>query len=227
MADSKLRFSALFAVLAASGCGGAHLFKSNFDATPSGDAPATVQAEGIAAVHGRPGSVVVVDPPVLTSGKWIRISRTNATSPVAGLQGKFEEMAGKGEYSFTTTMFMPEGSGTATIQFENFTQDVGDLSSFLRIDLLADNTLRFDDDESTSFGTFPRDKPFFVHVALVIAASGSTAHVVVSGDDASGSASRTIVRFMAMKFGAVRLWMGFPHTGSFSATSIDVKRTGG
>jgi hypothetical protein len=226
MAHWTIRFSALSAVLAASACGGTHLFKSHFDATPTGEAPAIEQAEGFAAVHGREGSVVVVDSPVHASGKWVRISREDAASPAAGLQGKFEEAAGRGEYSFTATMFMPRGSGTATLQFEQFAQPVGDLSSFLRIDLLPDDTLRFDGDETTTFGSFPRDKPFFVHVALVIAASGSTAHVAVSGDDASGSADRTIVRFMAMQFGAVRLWMGHPHTGSFEATSIDVKRTG-
>jgi hypothetical protein len=216
----------LLGVLVASACNGTTIFKSNFDATPSGQAPATVQEVGTVAVDASGGSVIVVDAPVLPSGKWVQVSRPNGSQSVAGLQGNFANQAGAGEYRFSTTVFMPAGSGAATIQFERFGQPLGDVSAFLHLDLLADDKVRFDDDDASKFGTFPRDKPFIVQVTLRITASTSTANVVLSGDGASGTADRTIAapfQGMAQQFGAIRLWMGSPHTGSFSATNIVVK----
>ena len=84
-------------------------------------------------------------------------------------------------------MFMPASAGTTTIQFEQLTPS----NSFLHLDLLPDNQVRIDDNETTKFGTFPRDQPFIVQVTLDTT-STPKAHFVLSGAGASGIADYTI-----------------------------------
>lgn len=221
-------YGAVFAaLLILAGCDRETLFQSDFDATPVDQPPASAQAVGTAAVDGPPGSVVVIAPPVTPSGRWVEIRRPGPQSPVAGLQGKFSEFRGEGRYTFTSTLFMPEGSGAATIQFEPFTQAPPVGISFMHLDFMPNNQVRIDDQESTLFGSFPRGQPFIVQVSLNIGATSATANITLSGADASGQATHTIAPNMlqfARQFGAVRLWMGFPHTGAFDATNIVVTR---
>jgi hypothetical protein len=213
----------LFAALCLlTGCSGETLFRSNFDSTPVGQPPATMQDVGTAIIDGPPGSVIVIAPPVSPSGKWVQISRPNGPE-VAGLQGKFSQFRGDGMYTFSATMFMTSGSGVATIQFETFTTP----ASFLHLDFMQDNQVRIDDNEGTKFGSFPRNQPFIVQVTLNINASASTANIVLSGAGASGERDYTIISPLqnaSRQFGAVRLWQGFPHTGAFDATIIAVTR---
>jgi hypothetical protein len=214
-------------LLVVSGCRGEILFQSNFDPTPVNQPPAAAQQVGTASIHGSAGSVIVIAPPVTPSGKWVQIGRLTAGSDIAGFQGNFPAMAGEGEYTFTTTVFMPTGSGVATIQFERFGQPVNDVGGFLHLDLMPDNRVRIDDDDPSTFGAFPRDKPFIVQVSLDITPSSSSARVVLSGEGASGTADRAIpppFHNMARQFGAIRLWMGFPHIGKFDATNVVVRR---
>ncbi len=149
----------------------------------------------------------------------------SADTGVAGFQGNFVASRGDGEYTFTTTVFMPTGSGVATIQCERFGQAANDVSSFFHVDLMPENNVRLDDDENTRFGTFPRDQPFIVQLTLNINVGSPSAQVVLSGAGASGNAIRNISPAfipIARQFGAIRAWMGFPHTGSFNATNIVV-----
>jgi hypothetical protein len=222
-----MRVGFLLAVVLMTGCARETLFKSNFDPTPINQPPAHVQDVGTANVDGPPGSVIVVAPPVTPSGKWVEIRRPDAQSPVAGLQGGFSKFAGDGEYTFSATLFIPAGSGVATIQFEPFGQPVGTLTNFLHIDFMPDNRVRINDNAATDFGVFPRNQPFILQVTLKIAAMGATAHVVLSGAGASGAKDHTIASAflpMARQFGAIRIWMGFPWTGAFDATNIVVTR---
>lgn len=226
---TKLILHGGFAVLMLlAGCGQT-LFQSNFDPTPVNQPPSSVQKVGTANIFGAAGSVIVVAPPVAPSGKWVQISRAhNAEAPVAGVQGNFSKFSGHGTYTFSTILFLPSASpvnNVATIQFESFGQPVDTLSSFLHIDFLQDNHVRIDDNESTKFGSFPRDQAFIVQVTLNINASLPTAHIVLSGANASGEVDYTILpafRTMARQFGAIRIWMGFPWSGSFDATQIVV-----
>lgn len=202
------------------------LFSSNFDQTVEGQPPSSVQAVGTAQIFGPVGSVTVVAPPVQPSGKWLRVSRPNGPE-VAGFQGTFSQFRGDGVYTFSTTMFIPSGSGVATIQFETFTNPVTSLSAFLHLDFTADNHVRIDDNSSTAFGTFPRDQPFIVQVTLNINSSSSTAQIALSGAGASGQSNYTILspfQLQSRQFGALRVWQGFPHTGAFNATNIVVTR---
>jgi hypothetical protein len=204
------------------------LFSSNFDQTVEGQPPSSVQATGTAQIFGPVGSVTVVAPPVQPSGKWLRVSRPDGPD-IAGFQGTFSQFGGEGVYTFSTTMFMPTGSGVASIQFETFTNPVTSLNAFLHLDFTPQNQIRIDDNSSTSFGTFPRDKPFIVQVTLDINSSASTAHIVLAGDGAAGVRDYTILspfQFDSRQFGAIRLWQGFPHTGAFNATNVVVTKAG-
>lgn len=208
-----------------SGCASETLFRSNFDTTPVGQPPAAAQAVGTAAISGPANSVVVVAPPVQPSGRWLQISRPTGPD-VSSFQGKLIRQPGQGTYTFSATMFMPQNSQTATVQFEPFINSPSDLSGFLHLDFTPENNVRLDDNESTRFGEFPRDQPFIVQVTLTIGTS-STAHIILSGAGASGDKTYTLpgpFNNRAQQFGAIRVWQGFPHTGAFDVTNIVVSK---
>jgi len=215
----------LLIALLFTGCSSETIFQSNFDATTVGQPPAHNQQVGTVNIDGPVENVKVVTSPVGSSGKWVQIIRTNGQQSVTGLQCNNSKFIGDGEYVFSTVLFIPSGSGLVTIQFEPFGQSVSTLTSFLHLDFTEDNHVRLDDNDATKFGLFPRNQAFIVQVTLNINATAPTAHIVLSGADASGETDYTILspfRTMAHQFGAVRLWMGFPWTGSFDATTIVV-----
>jgi hypothetical protein len=207
------------------GCQSETLFQSNFDSTVVGQPPAPVQASGTASVFGPPGSVVVVGAPGQTSGHWLQVSRADNRAPIAGMVGMLSAVRGPGQYSFICAMFMPTGSGLATLSFEPVPQpQPGGLYSFLHLDFTQDNRVRINDDDNTKFGTFPRDQPFDVTVSLNTAASPPGAHIALLGTGTSGSMDYTItdpIQFV-QQFGAIRVWMGFPWTGYFDSTDLIV-----
>lgn len=218
----------LVALTTAGSCNSEALFKSNFDATAINQPPAANQAVGTASVDGPPGSVVVVAAPpnAQPSGKWLQVSRQNGPT-VSSFQGKLKQQPGNGTYVFSAAMFMPTNSGIATVQFEPFNQPVGNPVGFLHLDFMPDNRVRIDDESGTLFGHFPRDQVFIVQVTLTINATEPKAHILLSGAGASGEADRIVpapLRFQAQQFGAVRIWMGFPNTGTFQATNVVVTK---
>lgn len=197
------------------------LFRSNFDPTPAGQPPAPIQDVGTAHIDGPAGSVIVIAPPVLPSGKWVRISRPAGPS-VAGFQGVSSNVRGDGVYTFAATLFLTPASGIASISFETAVSQ-----EFLHLDFMPDNRVRIDDTAGTEFGAFPRDQPFLVQVTLNINASASTVQVVLAGAGASGEQDYTVLspfQPLSRSFGAVRVWQGFPNTGAFDATNIVVTR---
>ncbi len=153
--------------------------------------------------------------------------RSTADTSPASFQGNLTEVRGDGRYTFSATVFMPASTaGVATIQFERKNQPLGSIANFLHLDLMPNNKVRIDDLAATEFGVFPRDKPFIVQVTLDIGAT-PTAHVVLSGDGASGTADHAILPPnipLSRQFGAVRLAMAFPHLGTLQATNIAVTR---
>jgi hypothetical protein len=210
------------AMVLLAGCSDATLFRSNFDETAIDQPPAATQGVGTAAVAGPPGSVLVVAAPAGLNGKWLRLRRPNADTGFPEFQGILSQVRGEGRYTFSAIMFMPAGAGTTTIQFEQLTPS----NSFLHLDLLPDNQVRIDDNETTKFGTFPRDQPFIVQVTLDTT-STPKAHFVLSGAGASGIADYTIqpsLQQFARQFGAIRLLIGFPHIGEYYATTVVVTR---
>jgi hypothetical protein len=213
-----------FAMTVLAGC--ETLFQSNFDSTPVGQPPAAVQATGTASTFGPPGSVVVVGAPGSASGHWLQVSRASLPenqAPIAGMVGMLSAVRGPGQYSFICAMYMPNGSGLATLSFEPAVQpQEGGLYSFLHLDFTQQNNVRINDNDATRFGTFPRNQPFDVTVSLNTAASPPTAHIALFGAGASGSADYAItdpLQFV-QQFGAIRVWMGYPWTGYFDATDL-------
>ena len=204
------------------GCSDETLFQSNFDATAVDQPPAATQAIGTAAVEGPTGSVLVVAAPDALNGKWLRLQRPNADTGFPAFQGILSKVGNEGRYTFSTIMFMPTGADTTTIQFEQLTPP----QSFVHLDFMPENNVRIDDNEATRFATFPRDQPFIVQVTLDTTATPNV-HVVLSGAGASGTADYTIqpsLQGYARQFGAIRLWIGFPHIGEFYATTMVVTR---
>jgi len=220
------RGSLLVALFLTTGCASETLFEANFDGNTIGQPPSPTQAVGTVNLDGPQGGVLVVAPPVTPSGKWVQIRRPDGPAVVA-LLGNLSQFRGDGTYVFSTFLYIPAKTGLASIQFEPFGVAANTYTEgFLHLDFMQDNTVRIDDDPGTAFGTFPRDQVFIVQVTLNINAS-SKAHIVLSGAGASGEANRDVLaplRAKAQQFGAVRIWMGFPQTGSFDATNIVVTR---
>ncbi|GAA0537274.1 hypothetical protein FHS83_003427 [Rhizomicrobium palustre] len=214
------------ALLLLTGCSSETLFRSDFSPSTIGDPPAQTQPVGTLKVWG-PGVTVVAAPPDASpSGKWVEITRTTSPTATPGIQGQFTRQAGDGIYTFSAVLYLPTGSnGPSTIQFER--SGATDFKSFLHLDFMADNTVRIDDGyNGPNFGNFPRNKPFGVQVTLNINASPS-AHIVLYGDGASGTADCTVLppfRGDAHLFGAVRAWIGFPNEGTFDITNIVVTK---
>jgi hypothetical protein len=220
------RLLAIGSLLLLPACASETLFRSDFNGTAINQPPATAQPVGTAHVDGPAGSVKVIAAPVPPANQWVQVSRPNGPA-VAGMQGKFSQFKGDGEYTFSAMMFMPAQSGVATVQFEPFINQPSDLLSFLHLDFMPDNKVRIDDNDATKFGTFARNEPFIVQVSLNINATQSTAHIVLAGANASGVKDHTIqspFQNLSRQFGAIRIWQGFPHTGAFDATNITVTR---
>ena len=77
------------------------------------------------------------------------------------------------------------------------------------------------------FGDFPHGQVFSVAVNLNVSAAAATATITLLGA-ATGSLEIPLTGAMhgfARQFSAVRLWMGFPHQGSFFADDLTVLRS--
>jgi hypothetical protein len=193
------------------------LFRSDFNETKAGQPPNHVQPAGTTAVDGPLRSVIVAEPPGLSSGNWVRISRPTGAEFNADLHCELTETPGLGVYTFSAELFLSDSSGIASISFETASFD-----EFLHVDFLPNNTVRIDD-IGAEFGSFPRNAAFTVEVILTIGASGSTALVVLESGQQQ-AAVQPPFRDLAPQFASVRVWQGFPNTGAFDATSITVSK---
>jgi hypothetical protein len=220
------RLVTLPAILLLAGCSSETLFRSDFSPTPVGDPPSTTQAVGTANIIG-PGVIVVQAPPeAAPSGKWVQITRNPNPTTTPGFQGVLTREAGDGVYTFSATLYMPTNTtGPTSLSFD--TRNQGNFAGFLHLDFMANNTVRVDDGQNgDDFGNFPRDKPFGVQVTLTINDTPS-AHIVLFGDGTSGITDRTILtpyRQDAHRFNAVRVWIGFPNSGTIDATNLVVTK---
>jgi hypothetical protein len=215
----------VFLILFASGCSSKVYFNADFTNNPNNQPPTATQKVGTVNVEGPTNSVVVVSQAPALPGKWIKVNRSNNSQAVPALQGVLSETLGNGTYLFTSTLFIPDGSGVATIHLESFNQAINSYGSLLHIDFLENNRIRLDDDASTVFGSFPRNQPFILQVTLNISSTATTAGIVLSGDSASGQTSHTIAQNpFSKQFSSVKYLVGFPWIGSFNATNIVVRQ---
>jgi hypothetical protein len=216
------------AVLAlASGCASETLFQSQFNSNAVGAPPAHVQAVGTIDVSGAPGSVLVVDPPPGASEHWVRISRGgDAQAPITEMPCTFAKFEGDGTYSLLVAMFIPSGSGLATVEFDTGPQAGPPNAQFLHLDFMQNGTVRMDDNPGVTWGSYPHDQFFTLAVTLDIGAT-TVAHMSLLGTGTSGTFDYNVPGgSLAHQIGVVKFWMGFPWTGSFDVTDILVtKRT--
>ncbi len=219
------RLPLTLALMILGGCQSATVFQSNFNATAVGQPPASAQATGTATTFGAPSSVAVIVSPVPPGDRWLQVSRAsraNNSAPISGMLGTLAAQPG-GQYNFQSAMFMPSGSGLATLSFEPVPQPNPNAPlDFLHLDFTQDNKVRINDSDATKFGSFVRDQPFVVAVTLNTSASPPTAHIALGGAGASGSTDFTITAPASFvhQFGAVRVWMGYPWTGHFDSTDL-------
>lgn len=219
----------LLGVFSALGCEAVTVLQVDFEGDNIGAIPAAVQDVGtVAAFEGSGASVrVAASPqPAADPDKWVRITRTGQFADVPSLRGTVTPFQQDGSYLTTVQLFIPPGAGAATLQFEP-QNTPNELFSFLHVDLLPSGQVRINDDPGLVFGSFPHGQVFSVAVNLNVNASGATATVTLLGM-ASGSLDVPLTGAMhsfARQFARVRLWMGFPHQGSFFADDLTVLRS--
>lgn len=218
--SSMLAVAVVFAATSLTGCTNHALFQSDFDATAIGQPPAQVQKVGT--VDSGNGLVVVAAAPAEAqpSGKWVQITRSSPAE-LPTLLCTLSTPGGPGKYEISATLFIAAATGAVSLQLEPGS-GVTQLANFLHIDFV-DDTVRLDDDVNVKFGTFPRDKPFIVQVALNTNPPSPNAHIVLGGDGASGVmdyALRTRFPPVSREFDRVRVYMGSPHMGTFFVTNI-------
>ncbi len=227
-----------FLLLLLTGCGSVTLFQSSFDSNAVGAPPSHNQSTGTIDVSGAPGSVVIVSPPPNTTGNWAQIRRAaDQGAPISTMQCNLSQFQQDGSYSLVAVLFIPSGSGLATVEFDTSPQASPPSTGFLHLDFgdftvsnaVQKNKVRINDDNAQLFGTFPRDQFFSVTVGMDITSSSATAHMNLFGTGASGAQDVNIVNnvtplFLARQFGAAKFYMGFPWNGAFDATNIVVTR---
>jgi hypothetical protein len=218
-----LRAALLAVPLALAGCASETLFQSSFNSQAVNAPPTAVQTVGTAQVAGDPGSVIVVGPLPGTNENWLKVSRANAQSQVSTFTGILSKTPGVGSYGFLCALFIPSGSGLATVEFATAAFGAPASTSFLHLDFMQNNTVRIDDGQGPTWGTFPRDQFFTLSVTLEITAASSVAHLALFGTGTSGTLDYTIpppFNNFAQQFGQVKIYMGFPWTGSFDAADL-------
>lgn len=241
LASPRGRLIAFLPVLAGclllSGCASETLFQSSFSSNAVGAPPATNQATGTVTLEGTQGSVEVVGPPTNTTppqptDNWVKISRTAGPgNPVNVMLCHLTPLRGDGTYSLLAVLYIPSGSGLATVEFATSSQAGVPNFGFLHLDFLENNKVRINDDNGKIFGTFTRNQMFTLAATLHITASSATADLqLLGGAAASGSMEGVnIVRpgfplSLARQFGTVKFYMGADWSGFFDVTDILVTR---
>ena len=221
----------LLLLLVLTACNSNTVLLVNFNADTVGSPPAAAQSTGSVALDVGAGSVTVVASPAagMPNNKWARISHPTAPSTQTAMRADFAQFEGPGRYSLISVMYIPRGTGVATVAFEPFGQPADSYLNFLHIDFMPEGNVRIDDGPVV-FGSFPHDQSFTLNVALDITNTSATAEISLLGGVASGNTTVTIdssLMPVARQFGAVRYWMGFQHQGSFFVDDILVTRAKG
>ena len=224
-----LRGMLLLGVVSALGCEAVTVLQVDFEGDTIGAIPAPMQDVGtVAAVEGSGASVrVVASPqPAADPDKWVRITRTGQFADIPSLRGQLTPFQQDGRYLTTVQLFIPPGAGVATLQFEP-QNSPNDLFSFFHVDFMPDGKVRLNDDPGAGVRRLP--------ARAGVLGGGEPERQRRRGDGhghAAGrglgqpgdSADRGDARLRPPVL-AVRLWMGFPHQGSFFADDLSVLRS--
>jgi hypothetical protein len=195
------------------------VFQASFNNDTVGSPPAANQDTGTLTFNAAAGKIKVVNTaPGASSTKWVQITEDS-------LRGNFSRVDGPGKYGFLASLVIPSTTGgTVSLAFQpDFDQQV----QFMHVDFMPQGNVRVDDG-STTFGQFPKGKPFTVSVKLNITSTNGTAEITLFGTGASGSTTvnvNPILMTPAKRFGAVRFFMGDQQHGTFFVKDIIVTRT--
>jgi hypothetical protein len=228
--DALLRLlTQMVLLLGLSGCASETLFQSSFNNQPLGSPPAANQAVGTVQTAGAPGSVVIVNGVPNSNERWVKISRANIANnqaPITELRGQLVKTYPNGTYGFLGAIFIPSGSGLATVEFDTSPVASPPSAEFLHLDFLENGKVRFDDNPSVTFGQYPHDQFFTLAVNMDVTATTAVAHVTLLGAGTAGGTFDYTIQNpnFARQYGAIKLWMGFPWTGSFDMTDVLVTR---
>jgi len=215
---------AALALSAATGCTSRTVLLANFNAESAGSPPAANQPTGTVSIFDGAGSVRVAPPPPGGSSNWAEIRHNVVNGAQTGLQGKFANAQGPGNYGLLASVFIPSDCGVVTLQFEPVQNGSSDFLSFFHLDFLTNNTVRIDDGPVT-FGTFARNQFFTVSVNLNITSTTSIVTTTLIGTGASGSNEHNIQSpflNLSRQIGGMRFWMGAQHVGAFKVDDIVV-----
>jgi hypothetical protein len=217
------------ALIGLDGCASETLFQSSFKSNTIGAPPSATQAVGTVQVSGAPGSVVIVGPVPNSSEQWVQISRAsvaNNQAPISTMRGNFAKTYPDGNYGFLGALFIPSGSGLASVEFDTSPFGSPPSTSFLHLDFLQNGTVRFDDNPGVTFGGFPHNQFFTLSIGIDVTSTTAVAHVTLIGTGTSGGTFDYTIKQpnFARQYGAIKLWMGYPWTGSFDATDLLVTR---
>ncbi|HWZ97291.1 MAG TPA: hypothetical protein VN025_05980 [Candidatus Dormibacteraeota bacterium] len=225
-----------FLMMLLTGCGATTVFQSSFDSNTVGAPPSHNQSTGTIDVSSGPGATVtIVSPPPNATGNWAQIQRIGGPeTPLPAMQCNLAQSPQDGTYGLLAVLYIPSGSGLATVEFDTSAQSGPPSQGFLHLDFgdftlnnaVHKNTVRINDDSGTLFGSFPRDQFFTLAVTLVISSSTATAHMSLYGNGASGNLDFNNITPLplARQFGEVKFYIGFPWNGHFDATNIIVTR---
>jgi len=213
------------ALMLTTGCSSVTLFQSNFNSDPVGAPPSHMQATGTIDVAGNTNSVMTVNAPSGGNEHWAKISRSDKEAPITTMLCNFSAMNGTSTSSLAAAMFIPNGSGLATIEFDTSPFGSPANTGFLHLDFMEDGTVRMDDNPAEVWGTYAHDKSFDVFVTLDITTTTAVAHISLIGSGTSGTKDYNVpLGKFANQLGAVKFWMGFPWQGSFEVTDIIVTK---
>ena len=227
--NNSLKVSALVALLLSlASCQSTTVLLANFNAEPAGAPPAPNQPTGTTQFldGGSGGSVRVApspDPAVKNNGCLITHPTSNADQTI--LRAQFASFPGPGKYGLLAAVFIPSGTGAVTLSLESFNGSINQPLEFLHLDFMPQNNVRINDVDADRFGTFPRDRTFVVSITVDTTASPFKATISLTGAGGTASGSKDVtLPSLAAQFGAVRFFMGFPHTGSFFFDDVLVTR---
>jgi hypothetical protein len=172
---------------------------------------------------------VIVGPVPNSNERWVQISRAsvaNNQAPISVMQGNFAKTYPDGSYGFLGALFIASGSGLASVEFDTSPFGSPASTSFLHLDFLQNGTVRFDDNPGVTFGGFPHNQFFTLSVGIDVTSTTAVAHVTLFGTGTSGGTFDYTIKQpnFARQYGAIKLWMGYPWTGSFDATDLLVTR---
>jgi hypothetical protein len=152
------------------------------------------------------------------SGNWVQLTNAGGINQtIASMVCNFSQQGlGAGTYSLVAVLYIPDGKEAATVELG---VPGPPFTGFMHLDFGPDNTVHVND--GATFGTFPRNQPFTLSLALTAGAS-TTAHIQLFGTGASGSTDVTsgIPGALASRFGAVNFWMGVQYSGSYQVQNI-------